>query len=164
MSKILEDNIDENYCKKYLLTAIMPDGSIIAIEKGKKDGFHKEAFEDLIKEIENELKIKTTLEPKEGLYNNLQEFINNNIIPISTLYIQQQPYNLASDVQVLKFPKKMKIQQLSSMRKLLVIFKQIGCVYFNEQGKDDSEEHNGLEELEEYIDNRIKELEEVYDR
>lgn len=52
MPKILEKDINENYFKKYLLTTITPDGTVIAIEKGGKDGFHGDAFSKLIKESE----------------------------------------------------------------------------------------------------------------
>lgn len=164
MPKILEEDIDKNYCEKYLLTAIMPDGSIIATKKGNNHGFHKDAFSKLITEMEKVLERKMMLEPKEGLYDNLEEFINKNIIPISTLYIEQTPYKLSNDVQVLKFPRNMKESQISSMNKLSVIFEDIGCVYFNEQGKDDSEEHKGVDELKEYLENKMREIEEINER
>ena len=164
MPKILEKDINENYFEKYLLTAVMPDGSIIATKKGNKDGFHKDAFKKLIIELENVLERKVMLEAKEGLNDNLEEFINKNIIPISTLYIEQYPYKLSNDVQVLKFPKNMKESQINSMRKLSTIFEKIGCVYFNEQGKDDSEEHKGVNELKDYLDNKIKEIKEIAEK
>ena len=38
MPKISEEDINEEYFKKYLLTTITPDGTVIAIEKGEHDG------------------------------------------------------------------------------------------------------------------------------
>ena len=158
MPKISEEDINEEYFKKYLLTTITPDGTVIAIEKGDHDGFHGDAFSKLIKEMEKVLETKLMIKPKDGLYNNLNEFVKNKMIPISTLYIEQTPYSLSSDVQVIKFPKNTKNAQFKSMKNLLETFKKIGCIYFNEEGKEDSEEQKGLDKLEEYIELKLKEL------
>ena len=86
------------------------------------------------------------------------------MIPISTYYIEQFPYYLSSDMQVIKFPKDIKNAQLRSMKMLLETFNKVGWVYFNEEGKKDSEEKNGLEELKKYINSKIKELENSEER
>ena len=159
MPKIVNEEIDSKYFEKYLLTAIMQDGTIISILKGEKDGFHKEAFSKLITEIEQILERKMKISPQEGLYKNLEEFVNNHIIPISTLYIEQQPYKLSSDVQIIMFPKNVKEKQLKSMQKLMVTFDEIGCVYFNEEGNPASQEKVGLEKLKKYVENKINNIE-----
>ena len=164
MPKIKDEDINSKYFEKYLLTTITPDGTIISIEKGEKDGFHGDAFAKLIKEMEKVLDTKMMLKAKDGMINNLNEFVKSNLIPISTLYIEQSPYSLSSDVQLIKFPKKIEIVQLESMKKLLDTFEQIGCVYFNEQGKDDFEEKKGLEELRKYISSKMKEIERFDER
>ena len=164
MPKILEEDINEKYFEKYLLTTITPDGTIIAIEKGENGFFHGVAFSRLIKEMESVLKTKLTIKPQEGLYKNLDEFVKNKMIPISTYYIEQVPYYISSDMQVIKFPKDLKVAQLKSMKMLLEVFNKIGCVYFNEEGKKDSEEKNGLDELKKYINSKIEEIENSEER
>ena len=164
MPKITEKDISEEYFEKYLLTTITPDGTVIAIEKVEREFFHGAAFERLINEMENVLKTKLTIKPQEDLYKNLDEFVKNKMIPISTYYIEQFPYYLSSDMQVIKFPKDIKSAQLRSMKILLEIFNKVGCVYFNEEGKEDSEEKNGLEELKKYINSKIKEIENSEER
>lgn len=164
MPKISEKDINEDYFEKYLLTTITPDGTVIAIEKGKNEFFHGAAFCRLIKEMESVLKTKLTIKPQEDLYKNLNEFVKNKMIPISTYYIEQRPYYISSDMQVIKFPKDIKNAQLRSMKMLIEIFNKVGCVYFNEEGKKDSEEKNGLEELKKYINSKIKEIENSEER
>ncbi len=164
MPKISEEDINEEYFKKYLLTTITPDGTVIAIEKGRHEFFHATAFNRLISEMESVLKTKLPIKHQEDLYKNLDEFVKNKMIPISTYYIEQFPYYLSSDMQVIKFPKDIKSAQLRSMKMLLEIFNKVGCVYFNEEGKDDSEEKVGLDELKKYINAKTKEIENSEER
>ena len=163
MPKISNEDISKDYFEHYLLTVIMPDGTIIALERGiiEEASFHGQAFKQLIIEMRKVLQRPIMLKPLDGCYNNLNNFAEKNIIPISTYYIHQVPYSLSSDIQIIKFLKKLKKAQIKAMDRLLVIFESIGEVYFNEQGIGDAQEQKGLDNLREYISVKIEELQEM---
>ena len=158
MPRITDDQIDEEYFKKYLLTAIMPNGDIIAIERElnkNQDWVHQQAFKALVDEIKRIKGACFTLVSKDHVEENFDEFCKNGIIPISPYYISHSPYYIKSDMQMLMFPQNCRKCQLEKVRKMLISFEQVGMVYFNGYGNSSDKEQEGVDNLRKYIEEKI---------
>lgn len=161
MPIITQKDINNQYFVQYVITGIMPNGQIIAIKKDRNEYFHGEAFSRLTKEIEKIYRITYKIKERKECEEFLNFFSSKGIITISTYNIYQSSYKLSSDIQLIRFPQKVKECQYKSFLDFINkgVFEQIGLVEYNKYGNKES--NQGLDNLIQYVNDNLREFYEI---
>lgn len=175
MPKIKVEEINDEYLEKYIATAIMPNGEIVAVDADKTIEKHYKYFLKLIVEIN-----RITYNSFRGLYQDFNEIFLNlfsknidahnielakafqrNGIAVFYSYSAKrcQSYIAAQDIQLIRMPKKPKLKQYTCLKKIAEsgIFDMINFLEFEQEGIDiNSDANEGVENFKKFLNERIR--------
>lgn len=174
MPKIKVEELNDEHLKKYIATAIMPNGEIVSVEVDPEETRHSQSFLRLIIEINkiynNSFKMLnrdfeiyiSKRENKEDAHNiELAKAFQKNEIAIFYSYSPRQylSYVVSDDIQLIRLPKEPKLKQYTCLKKIAEsgIFDMINFLEFEQEGIDiNSDANEGVENFKKFLNERIR--------